>query len=91
MSALKTEKRDAVANDDIGEETRLRLYRTQLEIREAEKRAYDLFLQNLIKGTSHLAIGQEAIAAGFGVAMKPGDWSSAPIGAMRIRWPVAPR
>ena len=31
-----------------------------------EKRAYDLFLQNLIKGTSHLSLGQEAIAAGFG-------------------------
>ena len=40
-----------------------------------EKRAYDLFLQNLVKGTSHLAIGQEAIAAGFGVAMKSGDYS----------------
>jgi len=31
-------------NDDIGEETRLRLYRTQVEIREAEQRAFDLFL-----------------------------------------------
>jgi len=40
-------------NDDIGEETRLRLYRTQVEIREAEQRAFDLFLQNLVKGTSH--------------------------------------
>jgi len=40
-----------------------------------EKRAYDLFMQNMIKGTSHLAIGQEAVAAGFAVAMKPDDWS----------------
>ncbi|RMD89613.1 MAG: pyruvate dehydrogenase (acetyl-transferring) E1 component subunit alpha, partial [Alphaproteobacteria bacterium] len=62
-------------NDDIGEETRLRLYRLQQEIRQLEKRAYDLFLQNLIKGTSHLAIGQEAIAAGFAAAMKPDDWT----------------
>jgi acetoin:2,6-dichlorophenolindophenol oxidoreductase subunit alpha len=62
-------------NDDIGEETRLRLYRTQLEIREAEQRAYDLFLQNLVKGTSHLSLGQEAVAAGFAVAMRPGDLS----------------
>src|SRR6202023_2346180 len=37
-------------NDDIGEETRLRLYRVQFEIRESEQRAYDLFLQNLVKG-----------------------------------------
>src|SRR5262245_32233130 len=62
-------------NDDIGEETRLRLYRTQFVIRESEQRAYDLFLQNLVKGTSHLSLGQEAVAAGFAVAMKPGDLS----------------
>src|ERR1700759_1928673 len=62
-------------NDDIGEETRLRLYRVQVEIREAEQRAFDLFLQNLVKGTSHLSLGQEAIAAGFGEAMVKGDLS----------------
>src|SRR6201992_2098952 len=60
-------------NDDIGEETRLKLYKTQVEIREAEQRAFDLFLQNLVKGTSHLSLGQEAIAAGFAAAMDPGD------------------
>jgi acetoin:2,6-dichlorophenolindophenol oxidoreductase subunit alpha len=62
-------------NDDIGEPTRLALYRTQFLLREAESRAYDLFLQNLVKGTSHLSLGQEAIAAGCAVAMKPGDLS----------------
>jgi TPP-dependent pyruvate/acetoin dehydrogenase alpha subunit len=62
-------------NDDIGEELRLRLYRMQVELREAEQRAFDLFLQNLVKGTSHLSLGQEAIAAGFAAAMKPGDLS----------------
>jgi TPP-dependent pyruvate/acetoin dehydrogenase alpha subunit len=62
-------------NDDIGEELRLRLYRMQFELREAEQRAFDLFLQNLVKGTSHLSLGQEAVAAGFAVAMKPGDLS----------------
>jgi pyruvate dehydrogenase E1 component alpha subunit len=62
-------------NDDIGEEVRLRLYRMQVELREAEQRAFDLFLQNLVKGTSHLSLGQEAIAAGFAAAMKPGDLS----------------
>src|SRR5271154_716931 len=62
-------------NDDIGEETRLRMYRTQVEIRESEQRAYDLFLHNLVKGTSLLSLGQEAVAAGFAVAMKPGDLS----------------
>ncbi len=62
-------------NDDIGEKKRLELYRTQVVIREAEQRAFDLFLQNLVKGTSHLSLGQEAIAAGFAAAMKPGDLS----------------
>ena len=51
------------------------LYRSQVVLREAEQRAYDLFLQNLVKGTSHLSLGQEAIAAGFAGAMKPGDLS----------------
>jgi TPP-dependent pyruvate/acetoin dehydrogenase alpha subunit len=59
--------------DDIGEELRLRLYRLQVELREAEQRAYDLFLQNLVKGTSHLSLGQEAVAAAFGAAMQKGD------------------
>src|ERR1700678_4492919 len=63
----------AALNDDIGEETRLALYRTQVVIREAEQRAYDLFLQSLVKGTSHLSLGQEAIAAGWAAAMEPGD------------------
>ena len=47
----------APRNDDIGVETRLELFRLQIEIRDCEKRAYDLFLQNLIKGTSHLSLG----------------------------------
>src|SRR5215831_12785228 len=60
---------------DISKDVRLRLYRLQVEIRESEQRAYDLFLQNLVKGTSHLSLGQEAVAAGFAAAMKPGDLS----------------
>ncbi len=40
-----------------------------------EQRAYDLFMQNLIKGTSHLALGQEAVAAGFGAAMREDDYT----------------
>jgi TPP-dependent pyruvate/acetoin dehydrogenase alpha subunit len=56
-------------------ETRLALYRLLVELRYTEKRAYDLFLQNLIKGTSHLALGQEAVAAGFGHAMQKDDYT----------------
>src|SRR5579862_592134 len=61
------------ATDDLSAELRLRMYRIQVELRESEQRAYDLFLQNLVKGTSHLSLGQEAVAAGFAAAMEPGD------------------
>jgi pyruvate dehydrogenase E1 component alpha subunit len=62
-------------NDDIDEAKRLELYRLQVEIRDCEQRAYELFLQNLVKGTSHLSLGQEAVAAGFAGAMEKGDLS----------------
>jgi pyruvate dehydrogenase E1 component alpha subunit len=56
-------------------ETRLELYRQMQACRMMEQRAYDLFMQNLIKGTSHLALGQEAVAASFGVAMRDDDYT----------------
>jgi pyruvate dehydrogenase E1 component alpha subunit len=71
----KGKKAAAAGGDGIGRETRLELYRMQVELRYCEKRAYDLFLQNLVKGTSHLSLGQEAIAAAFGVAMRHDDWT----------------
>jgi len=55
----------------------LDLFRTQVRLRRFEKRAYDLFLQNLVKGTSHLSLGMEAIAAGFAAAMTPEDYTFA--------------
>src|SRR3984885_2469020 len=70
-----TARNDGLRNDDIGLDRRLELFRLQVEIRDCEKRAFDLFLQNLIKGTSHLSIGQEAVAAGFGVAVRKDDKS----------------
>src|SRR5256886_14401015 len=62
-------------NDDIGEDMRLRMYEMQVLLRESEQRAFDLFLQNLVKGTSHLSLGQEAVATGFAAAMGPKDLS----------------
>jgi pyruvate dehydrogenase E1 component alpha subunit len=57
--------------------TALRLYTLMRRLRGFEKRAYDLFLQNLVKGTSHLSLGQEAVAAGFAAALRPTDWTFA--------------
>jgi acetoin:2,6-dichlorophenolindophenol oxidoreductase subunit alpha len=74
-SVKRKTKTASAAETEIDRDTRLRLYQLLLELRYCEKRAYDLFLQNLIKGTSHLALGQEAIAAAFGVAMRPDDWT----------------
>jgi len=59
----------------LDQDTRLQLYRTMFECRALEQRAYDLFMQNLIKGTSHLALGQEAVASGFGTAMRHDDYT----------------
>src|SRR5450432_4048116 len=73
--ATKPSRTGVAVADDITEEVRLRMYRMQVRLREAEQRAYDLFLQNLVKGTSHLSLGQEAVATGFAEAMQKGDLS----------------
>src|SRR5215831_7752932 len=56
-------------------EAALGLYRTMTRLRQFEKRAHDLFLQNLVKGTTHLGTGQEAIADGVAAAMRPDDYT----------------
>ncbi|MBB6414658.1 thiamine pyrophosphate-dependent dehydrogenase E1 component subunit alpha [Streptomyces sp. AK010] len=43
-------------------------------IRRTEKAAHDLFLQGLVKGTTHLAAGQEAIAVGASASLRPDDY-----------------
>lgn len=71
----QTFQEPALSSESIPVPTRLALYRSMLELRYCEKRAYDLFLQNLIKGTSHLALGHEAIASGFALAMRKDDYT----------------
>jgi acetoin:2,6-dichlorophenolindophenol oxidoreductase subunit alpha len=53
--------------------TRQTALRQMLEIRIAEERIQELFLANLIRGTTHLAVGQEACAVGVVQALRPGD------------------
>jgi TPP-dependent pyruvate/acetoin dehydrogenase alpha subunit len=65
----------APATNDLA--AKLELYRSLVSLRQFENRAYDLFLENFVKGTSHLSIGQEAIATGFAAAMRPTDWTFA--------------
>jgi TPP-dependent pyruvate/acetoin dehydrogenase alpha subunit len=57
--------------------TRLRMYRTMVECRRFEVRAQELFFEGLVRGTTHLGVGQEAVAAGFAAAMRDDDWTFA--------------
>src|SRR5262245_26941025 len=43
-------------------------------IRQTEKAAYDLFMTGLVKGTTHLAAGHEAVAVGAGAALREDDY-----------------
>jgi pyruvate dehydrogenase E1 component alpha subunit len=52
----------------------LTLYERMAVIRRTERAAHDLFLQGLVKGTTHLAAGQEAIAVGASAALRPDDY-----------------
>jgi pyruvate dehydrogenase E1 component alpha subunit len=71
----RTTTADAAAPPSI--ETRLAIYRTMVECRYFETRAQELFFEGLVRGTTHLGVGQEAIAAGFAAAMRPDDYSFA--------------
>jgi TPP-dependent pyruvate/acetoin dehydrogenase alpha subunit len=68
---------ESLAQAPIDLAVRLEMFRMLQLLRRFGKRAHDLFLQNLVKGTTHLSLGQEAIAAGFGAAMQPGDYTFA--------------
>ena len=54
-------------------EARQQALRQMLETRVAEEKIQELFLANLIRGTTHLAIGHEAVAVGTAAALIPGD------------------
>ena len=58
-------------------ETGLRLYRIMVECRTFEVRAQELFFEGLVRGTTHLGPGQEAVAAGFAAAMNDDDYTFA--------------
>jgi len=58
----------------IGADELLRLYEQMAVIRRTEKAAHDLFLAGLVKGTTHLAAGHEAVAVGASAALAPDDY-----------------
>jgi acetoin:2,6-dichlorophenolindophenol oxidoreductase subunit alpha len=52
----------------------LELYQQMAVIRATEQAAQDLFLAGLVKGTTHLAAGHEAVAVGASAALRPDDY-----------------
>jgi TPP-dependent pyruvate/acetoin dehydrogenase alpha subunit len=48
-------------------------YERMLEIREFEKRTNELFAAGTIRGTTHLCVGQEALAVGLATVLNPED------------------
>jgi acetoin:2,6-dichlorophenolindophenol oxidoreductase subunit alpha len=66
-----------MAEAPIPQETRLGMYRNLHVLRQFGKRAHDLFLQNLVKGTTHLSLGMEGVSTGFGAAMRSDDYTFA--------------
>jgi acetoin:2,6-dichlorophenolindophenol oxidoreductase subunit alpha len=58
----------------MGPDQLLDLYRQMAVIRRTEKAAHDLFMSGLVKGTTHLAAGQEAVAVGTSAALRADDY-----------------
>jgi pyruvate dehydrogenase E1 component alpha subunit len=54
--------------------TLLGWYEQMAVIRGTEKAAHDLFLRGLVKGTTHLAAGHEAVAVGASAALRSDDY-----------------
>ena len=52
----------------------LSLYERMVLIRRTEKAAYDLFMSGMVKGTTHLAAGQEGVAVGASAGLRPDDY-----------------
>jgi acetoin:2,6-dichlorophenolindophenol oxidoreductase subunit alpha len=58
----------------VDAEELLALYEQMALIRRTERAAYDLFMTGVVKGTTHLAAGQEAVAVGASAALRPDDY-----------------
>ena len=62
---------------DVDLHTRLEIFAKMHEMRHFAGAVNKFFLNNLIRGSTHVSTGMEAIAAGFGVAMRKDDYTLA--------------
>lgn len=58
----------------LSDETLISLYRTMSTIRHFEYMADKLYAAGKVHGTMHLSAGQEAVAAGLSLAVRPDDY-----------------
>jgi TPP-dependent pyruvate/acetoin dehydrogenase alpha subunit len=58
----------------VDKKTLKELFTRTLKTRLFEEKVWDLFGENIVPGTLHLCLGQEAVAAGVSVALKDSDW-----------------
>lgn len=56
----------------LSAEVRLHMLQRMLEIRYCEERIQELFLENVIRGTTHLCIGQEGVSVGMAATLDAG-------------------
>ncbi|MGH8869728.1 MAG: thiamine pyrophosphate-dependent dehydrogenase E1 component subunit alpha [Actinomycetes bacterium] len=61
-------------DDPVGRGALLAMYRQMSVIRRTEQAAHDLFMAGLVKGTTHLASGHEAVAVGASAALRADDY-----------------
>ena len=69
-----SQENEAVAMSERTSETEIHLLRTMFLIRAFDSNLPVLYNRGLIQGSSHSAIGQEAVAAGACLALRPDDY-----------------
>ena len=65
--SVQLERRKAVQTDEVAG------YERMLEIREFENQINGLFAAGLIRGTTHLCLGQEALDIALAAELRPTD------------------
>jgi TPP-dependent pyruvate/acetoin dehydrogenase alpha subunit len=69
-----SEQTQAAAGTDVDPANLLDWFEQMAVIRAVEKAAYDMFMSGLVKGTTHLASGHEAVAVGASAALRDDDY-----------------
>lgn len=57
--------------ETLGADVRRHMLAKMLEIRACQERIQELFIQNVVRGSTHMCIGQEAVSVGMAAAIDP--------------------